>query len=416
MIVKILLILLLILCVGFFSSSETAFLSLSKLKIRDMVEQKRPGALIVAKLWEKMDTFLTTVLIGTNFFGSLTAALSTALAVSVFGKEYVDIVPLIVAFLVTIFGQIIPKTVAGYFPEKISRLFAIPLRMLEIIFFPIIWIFEKLSLAIVKVAEKIIKPTGSIITEEELKTLIDIGQTEGTIKKDESLMLNKLIKFNDLTVSDIMKHRSRVCMINCEATQQEVIQAFLDSGFSTLTVYKENKENVVGILNYKKVLFQSEETDLSTGFAERVMAEVIFVPETFSVLDLLQKFRQIEHKFAIALDEQGQTAGIVTMEDIMKLVFGRMTDENNTLEVPPEDRIQLVNMNTFLIPGDLNLEDVNSILSFHLESDDMNTIGGWLLEKIGFLPSAGTVFVYNKTVFTIEEVQNRRITTIRVKL
>lgn len=416
MIVKIILILLLILCVGFFSSSETAFLSLTRLKVRSMVEQKKPGAIIVSKLWNKMDTFLTTVLIGTNFFGALTAALSTALAVSVLGKQYVDIVPLAVAFLVTIFGQIIPKTVAGYYPEKVSRMFAVPLRVLEIIFFPIIWIFEKLSLGVVKIAEKIMKPTGSIITEEELKTLIDIGQTEGTIQTDESQMLNKLIKFNNLDVGDIMKHRSRVCMIDQNASQQEVIQAFLESGFSTLTVYCENKENVVGILNYKTVLYQSEQTDLGEGFAGRVMSDVIFVPETFSVLEILQKFRQSEHHFAVALDEQGQTAGIVTMEDIMKVVFGRMTDENNTAEVPPEDRIQLVNMNTFLVPGDLKLEEVNSILGFHLESEEMNTLGGWLLEKIGYLPPSGTVFINNRVIFTAEEVQNRRITSIKIQL
>lgn len=381
-----------------------------------MVEQKKPGASVVAKLWGKMDTFLTTVLVGTNFFGSLTAAISTALATTVLGKEYVDFVPLVVAFLVTIFGQIIPKTIASYYPETISRIFAVPLRMLEIIFFPVIWIFEKFSMVIVKIAEKIMKPTGAIITEEELKTLIDIGQTEGTIQKDESLMLNKLIKFNNLTVSDIMQHRSKVCMINYNSTQKEVIQAFLDSGFSTLTVYRENKENVVGVLNYKAVLFQSEKEDLETDFAGRVMAEVIFVPETFSVLEILQKFRQSEHKFAVALDEQGQTAGIVTMEDIMKVVFGRMTDENNSNEVAPEDRIQLVSLNTFLIPGDLSLDDVNNILGTTLESEDMNTAGGWLLEKIGSLPSAGTVYIHNHIIFTAEEVQNRRITRIRIKV
>lgn len=416
MVVNIIIIFLLILCVGFFSSSETAYLSLSKLKVRTMLEQKKPGASIVSKLWNKMDTFLTTVLIGTNFFGSLTAALSTALAVSVLGKQYVDIIPFGVAFLVTIFGQIIPKTVAGYYPEKVSRIFAVPLKFLELFFFPIIWIFEKLSLCVVAVAEKIMKPTGTIITEEELKTLIDIGRTEGTIQNDESLMLNKLIKFNDLTVNDIMKHRSRVCMINQEATQEEVIKAFLDFGFSTLTIYRENKENVVGILNYKKVLFQSEQTDLSTGFAGRVMDEVIFVPGTFSVLDILQKFRQSEHKFAVALDEQGQTAGIVTMEDIMKVVFGRMTDENSMDEVPPEDRIQLVTLNTFLVPGDMKIEETNLILGIHLESEDMNTLGGWLLEKIGYLPEPGTVFIYNKFIFTAEEVQHRRITTVKVKI
>lgn len=407
---------LLILGVGFFSSAETAYLSLSNVKIRNMVEQGKKGAKLAASLKQKMDSLLTTVLIGTNLLNSLTSALATALAISVFGKSSVEIVPFIVTFVITTFGQIIPKTAAALNPELFATICAVPLRVIETVMFPVVWIFEKLSHDIVKIAEILFKPNKAIITEEELKTLIDLGENEGTIEKDESYMLNKLIRFNDLSVNDIMKHRSKVSMINADYSQDQVIDEFLKTGFSTLTVYKDNIENVVGILNYKTVLFGSAQTDLGPGYAQRMMSNVIFVPGTFSVLEVLNKFRQSERKFAVVLNEQGQTSGIITMKEILQVVFGRMTDENDAKQIPPEDKIQLVSLNTFLVPGDIKLEEVNSILGLSLESESMNTLGGWLLEKIGYLPSPGTVCIHEHSVFTAEEVQHRRISLVRIKV
>ncbi len=407
--------LLLIFCVGFFSSSETAYLSLPRLKVRSMVEKGRKNAKKVAVLKSNMDRLLTTVLIGTNFLNSLASAIATALAIEILGSKGSSIAPIATAFFMTIFGQIIPKTAAGLYPENLSCFSSIPLLLLEKIFFPVIWIFEKFSHIVVVVVEKILKPAGAIVTEEELKTLIDVGSHEGTIEKDESQLLNKIIKFNDLLVNDVMKHRSVVSMIKKEADYNEVINQFLSSGFSTLTVYSENRENVVGVLNYKKVLFCSENTDLGEGFAGRQMTDVLFIPGTMSVLDILQQFRNSEHKFAVVLDEQGQTDGIITMEDILKVVFGHMTDENTYDNTAPEDKVTLVSLNTFIVPGDMKIDDANEILGLNLESEDMNTVGGWLLEQIGYLPAAGMVFIKDKNLFTAEDVSGRRIVSVRVK-
>lgn len=415
-VLKILAFIILILGVGFFTSSETAFLSLSKLKVRHMQEEGKKGANVVAKLKANTDRLLTTVLIGTNILNSLTSALATAMAISLLGKNSIDFVPFIVAFFITTFGQIIPKTAAGLHPEKFARMWAVPIRFLEILLFPIVWLFERLSHVVVKIVEKIIKPSGAIITEEELKTLIDLGEHEGTIEKNESYMLNKLIKFNDLEVNDVMLHRSRVSMISIEATRQEVVEEFLRSGFSTVTVYAEDKENVVGIINYKTILFATEDDDTTAGFAERNMTEVLYVPGTWSVLELLNKFRKTHNRFAVVLNEQGQTSGIITMEDIMRVVFGRMTDENTLDELQPEDKIQLISLNTFLVPGDMKLDEVNQILGTQLESENMTTLGGWLLEKIGYLPTPGSVFINNRSVYTAEEVKGRRINLVRIKL
>lgn len=407
--------LVLILCVGFFTSSETAYLSLPRLKLRSMLEQGRRNAKKVAALKANMDRLLTTVLIGTNFLNSLASAIATALAIRILGAKGTAIAPFITAFFITTFAQIVPKTAAGLHPDKFTCFSALPLMILEKLFFPVVWIFEKLSHGAVVLVEKIMKPAGAIVTEEELKTLIDVGSHEGTIEKDESRLLNKIIKFNDLLVHDVMKHRSQVSMIKKEADYDEVINQFLTSGFSTLTVYSGNRENVVGVLNYKKVLFSSEGIDRSAGFAGRQMSDVLFIPGTMSVLDILQQFRTSEFKFAVVLDEQGQTDGIITMEDILKVVFGHMSDENTYDNTAPEDKVELVSLNTFIVPGDMKIDDANEILGLNLESEEMNTVGGWLLEQFGYLPASGTVLIKDKNLFTAEDVSGRRIVSVRVK-
>lgn len=405
----------LLLFVGFFTSSETAFLSLPKLKIRSLVEEGKKNARLVQKLKNNMDSLLTTVLVGTNFLNSLASAIATALAISILGSKGSTIAPFVIAFFLTTFGTIVPKTASGLYPDKFACAESVPLAILEKIFFPIVWIFERVSHFAVWIVEKIIKPKDAILSEEELQTLIEVGSQEGTIQKDEHTLLNKIIKFNNLQVNDIMKHRSFVSMISTEADYNEVTEEFLKSGFSTITVYSENKENVVGVLNYKKLLFSTENVDKTAGYAGRNMDNVVFIPGTMDVLELLQKFRQSEHKFAVVLDEQGQTDGIITMEDITNVVFGRMTDENTYDDTAPEDKIKLVSSDTFVIPGDMKIEDANTILGLKLESEEMNTVGGWLLEQFGYLPSSGTVIIKDKVIFTAEDVAQRRITSVRIK-
>lgn len=413
--ISLLVIFVLILFVGFFSSSETAYLSLSKITLRRMLDEGKKSAELVAKLKNNMGKLLTTVLIGTNFLNTLVSALATSIVVDLFGGDGVGAPTFVIAFFMTTFGQIIPKTIAGLNTEQIACFSAFPLNVLEIVFYPIISLFQGIAKGVVWIVEKIIKPKEAIVTEDELKTLIDVGEKEGTIEKDESKMMNKIIKFNDLNVSDIMKHRAFVSSLNFNASYEQASEEFRRTGFSTLAVYKNTQENIVGVLNYKKILYANKEEIKQQDFVGKMMSEVSFVPGTISVIDLLKKFREEEHKFAVVLTEQGEMSGIVTMEDIIRIVFGRMTDENSYGNLPPEEKIKLVSFNTFFVPGELLLDDVNEILGLQLESENMNTIGGWLLEKFGYLPSAGNIFVYNRVIFTVEDVFQRRIVTVKIK-
>ncbi len=410
-VLKILQFILLILCVGFFTSSETAYLSLNQLKVRRMIDEKHKNARLVEKLKGNMDKLLTTVLIGTNFLTSFTSALVTALVLMVLGDSRLNnLVPFITAFFITTFGQIVPKTVAGIYPEKIASFSSQPLRLLEIIFFPVILIFQKLSSSVVKLAEKIMKNSDPIITEEELKTLIALGEKEGTIERGESRMMNRLIKFNDLCVHDIMKHKNFVRMLNYDDDFEQMVLRFDKYGYSIMPVYKENQDNIVGIVDYKTVLYAE-----NTVTAGKIMQKVNYVPGTFSVLEMLNRFRQEEYRFAVVLNEQGQTSGIITMEDIIRMVFGRMTVEENLYnQVAPEEKIKIISQNTILMPGEMKIEEANEILGLDLVSEHFMTIGGWILEQFGHLPSTGEIIIHEKTIFQIEEILQHRIVTVRV--
>lgn len=418
-IITVVVLIILIKCVGFFTSSETAYLSLPRVKLRSMLEHKKKNAKIVARLKSNMDRLLTVVLIGTNFLNSLASALATAFAIALLGSKGSGIAPFVTAFFITTFAQIVPKTAAALNPEKYCSRSAPILFILQKLIFPVVWLFERLSHIVVWFVEKIIKPQNAKVTQEELKTLIDVGENEGTIEKDERKMLNKIIEFNDLTVNDIMKHRSLLSSVSETASYIQVIREFEKSGFSTLTVYKDSKENVTGVINYKEILYgdEAEQKDFDKNapeYAKKVKREVVFIPGTLSVLEVLQKFRTDQHKFAVVLNEQGETSGIVTMEDIIRTVFGRMTDENSYDNLPAEDKIKMISYNTFLVPGDLKIEDVNEFLGLTLESDNVNTIGGWVLERIGHLPSVGDVLQVGKSIFITEDVLQRRIVTVKI--
>ncbi|MCQ2572832.1 MAG: hemolysin family protein [Treponema sp.] len=403
--------------VAFFSSSETAFLSLQKLKIRRMIQEKKPHARLVAKLKSDMDNVLTTVLIGTNFVNSFASALATVLAMEIAGEKALGVSTLIISFFITVFGQIVPKTLAGRNPEKIASRASVVINTIKQILFPIVWLFTQISHFAVFLAEKLMKPSSQEITPEEIQTLIQMGEKEGTLETEESLMLKKIFSFSDVTVNDITHHRSLVAMVEESATAEEVMEEFLSSGYSNIAVYHETMEDVTGVLNYQDILFSvRDEENEKEFFAKRMMKSVLFVPGTISLFTLLDVFYKENKSFAVVLDEAGGTQGVVTMTDIMRVVFGRMSDDSTHEEIPPENRIKVLSAKEFLLPGDLKIEDVNNLLSLDLESDFYNTLGGWALEQFGSLPSSGQVLIHKKNLFIVDEQVNRRITRLKIVL
>ena len=403
--------------IAFFAGSETAYLSMTNIRIRKMLRARKPGTKRVAALRSDIDSLLTIILIGINFINTLASSIATALAIELAGNKGVAMATAAITFFVTVFGEIVPKTVAGLDDnaERVAARAAIPLAVLKGAFWPVVWIFAQVSKGTAFVVDALWKRNDAIIQEGELKTLIQAGADDGALEKSEKNMLNKILEISDLTVHNIMKHRSLVTYIKESDTKARVIEAFKNSGYSHLPVYKDSKENVTGVLYYKDVLF--ERALPGAFFIVDYMSAPLYVPETFSVIELIQTMIRENRSFAVALDEQGCTAGIVTLDDVMRGLFGRMSDAGNKhQEVPAEERIKIVSSREFLVPGDMRLNDLNAILNLNLASEDYDTLAGFLMEKFDALPSSGEAVRVGRALFVVEDQSQRRIKAVRIKL
>lgn len=407
---------------AFFAGSETAYLSMTNIRLRKMLRERKSGAKKVRALFSDIDGLLTVILVGINFTNTLASSIATSLAIALVGKSGVGIATIAVSFFITVFGQIVPKTIAATEGnvEKVAARNAAPLAFLKKIFFPIVWAFSQVSKGAAFLVQKIWRSENSVITEEELKILIESGAADGTLEKSEKNMLDKILQISDFTLRNIMKHRSLVTYINISDSYDTIVAAFKNSGYSHLPVCArasegeiDSKENVVGVLYYKDVLFGKKNSpDFSPA---KFMKPPLFVPETFSVIELIQVFKKENRSFAVALDEQGSTAGIVTLDDVMRGLFGRMSDAGNHNEIPAESRVKIISPKEFLVPGDMHLSDVNSILNMNLQSENFSTLGGWLLEKFDSLPSSGEALRYKENLFIVEDQSQRRITLVRIR-
>ena len=406
-----------LLAVGaFFSMTETAFTSLSRIKVRQLQKEKARHADLIAKLRSNLDELIATVLIGTNFVNTFNSAVTTAFAVKVFGAEYVSAATAVILFLVIIFVEIVPKTFAAINTETAVKNTAIPVYLIKAVLYPVVKTFCLFTRFIDFAEKKIFKSKRVLITEDELKTLIEVGEKEGTLEQSERKMLERLFEFSDLNVHSIMRHRSLVKYISTESSLDEVIAIFQTTGYSRIPVYENDVENIVGVLHFKSVLFASPLITASKDFIKICMAEPAFVPETMSAIDLLKKFKKEKINFAVAVNEYGGMAGIVTLDDILSEVFGRITDEHGTVEVSPEDKITVIGTNEFIVPGDMKLDDLNDVLNINLSSETFDTLGGWLLEQFDELPPVGKTHKKNGVLYIVEDQSQRRIQTVRIKL
>ncbi|MBQ8678417.1 MAG: HlyC/CorC family transporter [Treponema sp.] len=418
-------VILLVLVVAFFAGSETAYLSITRLMLRhlqknDSSGKKNSPAKKITFLKKDTNRLLSLILIGINFVTSLVSGLAATLAISLLGDKGASIATFVMAFVLIIFGEIVPKTVSAVYPVKFASLSASSLIFLEKLLFPIVWFFSKITDGITSVLQNFFKNSKELITEEELKSLIEIGAKEGTLESSEKKMLYKIFDFTDLHIKDIMRHRSLVQFIPIDAEYDEIVKIFALSGYSRLPVCDDDFSKVEGMLFYKSVLLNApKNTDSKStsrkSFARRYMKPTLFVPETLYATELLQKFKSEKQSFAIAVDENGSNSGIVTMDDILRAVFGRSINSIHN-ELPPEMRIHPVSIVEYLVPGDIKIDDANELLDLDLESENYNTIGGWLLEQFGELPEIGAILKKDGVIYKIEEQSQRRIQSVRINL
>lgn len=409
----------LVFIVAFFAASETAFLSITRVTLHQMLKKdgnkKNSPARRIQLLKKDTNKLLSLILIGINFVTSLASGLAATVAIKLAGNSGSAYATIVISFVLIVFGEIMPKTVAAVYPVAVAGLFSRLLIFLERLLFPIVWLFSKITDFITRVLTRFVTETKELITEEELKSLIAVGENEGTLESSEKKMLYKIFQFTDLTVHDIMRHKSQVEFVPEDASYDEIAEVFAKTGYSRLPVCRGSFENVLGVLYYKSVLLADTLLKKSRNLAVRCMRPALFIPETITATELLQKFRKENVNFAVAVDENGSNIGIVTMDDIMRAVFGHSVHGEQS-DIPPETLIVPVTSKEFLVPGDMKIDDVNELLKLDLVSDDYDTLAGWLLEQFDAIPEAGETIRRHEVLYKIEDQSRRRIKSVRITL
>nr|MBP3597845.1 HlyC/CorC family transporter [Eubacterium sp.] len=390
---------------AYFSATETAFSSLNRIRIKNMAEKGNKRAALVLRMSENFDSLLSTILIGNNIVNIASASLATVLFVSLLGN---DIGPsmstLVTTIVVLIFGEVTPKSIAKESPETFAMFSAPFLNALVKLLTPANFLFGQWK----KVLNLIIKSSDDdTITEEELLTIVEEAEQGGGIDKEESVLIQNAIEFNELEALDILTPRVDVVAISKDTSKEEIAKLFTNTGYSRLPVYEENIDNIVGILYQKdfyNYMYPSDET------LENYIRPVLFITKNRNVGDLLKELQSQKMHIAVILDEFGCTVGIITLEDILEELVGDIWDEHDTIE----HEIEVISDNEYLVSGKANIENLLDELGNEEETDVM-TVGGWVMKILHRIPTEGDTFTKDNLEVKVEKMNGRRIEKVYIK-
>ena len=350
---------------------------------------------------------LSAILIGNNIVNLSASSISTSLAIHLFGNTGAGIATGILTFLILIFGEVTPKTMATIKADSMSLTVAAPIGFLMKILTPVIFIINKLSLGLMFLLHVNIKDAQKKMTEEELRTIVDVSQENGVIEHEERDMIHNLFDFGDAEAKEIMVPRIDMA----DATYQEVLDIFRQDMFTRLPVYEDSTDNVIGIINMKDFLLQNDTPEFSV---RNLLREPYFTYEHKNTADLFLEMRKSSISLAIVLDEYGVTAGLITLEDLLEEIVGEIRDEYDADE---EDDITRISDREFYVLGSANLNDVSEALSLHFTSDDYDTIGGYCLGLLDHLPEKNEIILTdNNILLRIDRMEKNRIERIYIRL
>lgn len=401
-----------LLCLSaFFSSSETALTTVNQIRMRTLADNGDKRAARVLHVTGNPGKMLSAILIGNNIVNLSASSISTSLAIHLFGNTGAGIATGILTFLILIFGEVTPKTMATIKADSMSLTVAAPIGFLMKILTPVIFIIDKLSLGLMFLLHVNIKDAQKKMTEEELRTIVDVSQENGVIEHEERDMIHNLFDFGDAEAKEIMVPRIDMTFVQADATYQEVLDIFRQDMFTRLPVYEDSTDNVIGIINMKDFLLQNDTPEFSV---RNLLREPYFTYEHKNTADLFLEMRKSSISLAIVLDEYGVTAGLITLEDLLEEIVGEIRDEYDADE---EDDITRISDREFYVLGSANLNDVSEALSLHFTSDDYDTIGGYCLGLLDHLPEKNEIILTdNNILLRIDRMEKNRIERIYIRL
>ncbi len=398
---------------AFFSASETALTALPYVKLRHLIEKDEEMGKRL-KLWlDKPNRTLTTILVGNNIVNIFASALATDLAYSLFKNGGMAIAVGGMTLLVLIFGEIGPKTIAKHNAEKFALKIMRPLTFFYYLFLPITLVLVKIINITTSAVGGDLKRAAPFMTTEDFEFLIELSHREGVLKEYEEEMLQSILEFRDTTIKEIMVPRTSMVAVDIEAESADVLQMLVKDGHSRLPAYKDSIDNIIGLLYAKDCLKQIALYPNEPLKLEAMLRKTFFVPETMKISLLLKDFQKKKTHMAIVVDEYGGTVGVVTLEDIIEEIVGEINDEYDI----EERSFRKTAENKYLIDGQASIYDLDEALSLNMpESEQYETIGGYLTYLQGHIPKAGSKINLKNMEFIIKEADERHIKLVELSL
>ncbi len=397
---------------AFFSSAETALTTVNRIQIQLLAEEDNKKAKRVEMILDQSSKMLSAILIGNNIVNISASALATTLTISVFGNAYVGLATGILTLLVLVLGEITPKSLASIFSLQLSLAYSGFIWMLMRILTPVIFVVEAIRTGILKLMGVDPNAKGNRITEDELKTLVDVGLEEGAIENDEFEMITNVFSLDDSLAKDIMIPRIDMSFLHVDATYDEVIELYRETSYTRFPIYSETRDTIIGTINVKDLLLYPKDEPFHI---RKLLREPHFTFEHKEVGTLLMEMQEGGISLVIVLDEYGATSGMITMEDILEEIVGEIRDEYDKDET--DAIIEMKPGREYLIDGSTNLTDVNDTLKIDLESEEYDSIGGYIIEKLDRLPRSGeTIQLDNGIKMITELVKRNRVEKVHVFL
>lgn len=410
-ILKLILLVVLLFLSAFFSSAETALTTTNRIRMMTLADEGNKRAARVLKITDDSGKMLSAILIGNNIVNLTASSIATSLAIRLFGSVGAGIATGILTVLILIFGEISPKTLATIHAEKLAMAYSGIIQLIMTILTPVIIIINKLSIVFLQLLRVNPEKSKNIITEAELKTIVDVSHESGVIETGEREMIHNVFDFSDATAKEIMTPRIDMTFVSCNSTYRDILEIYRENHYTRIPVYEETTDNVIGILNMKDLLLYE---DIGHFSVKKVMREPFFTYEQKNTAELFVEMQGKSINLAIVLDEYGLTAGMVTMEDLLEEIVGDIRDEydaNEDAEIIP------VSDTVYLVSGSMNLEDLCRELGLHLTSDDYDTIGGFFIESCDHLPEEGESVTTDGNVrLTVISVSKNRIEQLQIEI
>ena len=396
----------------FFSSAETAMTTVNKIRIQSLSEQGDKRAIILEKVMSDAPKMLSAVLIGNNIVNMSVSSLMTTLTIKVLGNAYVGIATGILTLLILIFGEITPKNMATIHAEKLSLAYARIIYGLMFILTPVVFIVNKITTGVLILFHVDPNAKTNAMTEHELRTLVNVGEKDGIIENEEKQMIYNVFDFGDSTAKDVMIPRIDMTFVDINCTYDELMAIFSEDMHTRFPVYEDNTDNVIGIINMKDLLIYPKEKPFAI---RNILREPYFTYEYKATADLMIEMRKASVNLAIVLDEYGATAGLVTLEDLLEEIVGEIRDEYDENEV--EDIKEIQPGREYAVQGSAKLDDINDALHIHLESEDYDSIGGYIIEQLDCLPKDGqSVTLESGIRLVVDRIDKNRIELVHIWL